>query len=173
MHSKVFYDYCVWNDEESALWALNSFSDIDTLYDNGGIIRSICTKHNITLLKALIHYFENTQFSDKEGEKYKEAHSKLVEILDEASEYASPEMNRVISEYLGLDIALLDDVPDEDHDPAWQETPTQDPSKQGLTERMLIPHNIDAARELINDSFDALSASDTSSGLSVEVMGEL
>lgn len=111
IHSKIFYNYCVWNDEEGALWALDNFRDIDILYDNGGIIQSICAKNNTKLLEAALDYFEKKQFSDKD-DPYKEAHNKLVEILEEVNDwidYLSP-LHSLINKYIGYDVARLSEV---------------------------------------------------------------
>jgi hypothetical protein len=111
MHSQIFYDYCVWNDETSALRMLNAFSDIDILYDAGGVIRSICTKNNPRILKATLDYFENRQFPQKDA-GYHTARSRLIEILEECDESVGSmsETHSIISEYIGSDIACLDDV---------------------------------------------------------------
>ncbi len=111
MHSKLFYNYCVWNDEESALWSLKNFGDVDILYDKEGIINSICTNNNAILLQASLDYFENIQFPDK-GEQYKEAHGQLVDILEEVINWidSSSPVYPIIYRYMYHDIANLNEV---------------------------------------------------------------
>lgn len=134
MHSKLLLHFCVCDKEEDALWLLNTFDDIDILYDEGSIVRSICVKNRPHLLKAALDYFENKQFLDK-GAQYQDSHHKLLEILEEASDWtdSSSEMHSLISEYLGSDIARLCDVseaqdlvPSEQHAPKHRGTLTLD-----------------------------------------------
>jgi hypothetical protein len=113
MSSKTLYLFCCMDDEVSALQILETFDDLDILYDDGAIVRLVVAKNNTTLLKASLDYFEHKQFSDK-GEKYKEAHNKLIEILEESSDGtdSSSAVHSLISEYIGSDIGRLSDVYD-------------------------------------------------------------
>ena len=141
MHSELLHSYCILNDTESASWVLDTFNDIDLLYREGAIINSIVVNNNTHLLQAALDYFENKQFLDKESKKYEEANQKLVEILEEASEWVctSPDTNAIIFKYLGVDIARLEDVSEaDDLAPSRQHSSEHGAS---LTDDILKIHN--------------------------------
>jgi len=111
MNSKILYQFCIANYTESVLEMFKHDKDIDILYREGIIIRSMIIDKNAELLQAAINYFENTQFPIKDA-AYEEASRKLMEILEESAdnEDAPPEIRAIIAKYTGDDVACLDDV---------------------------------------------------------------
>jgi len=111
MYSKTLHQFCAWHDEKGALDVLEFFGDIDILYNDGAIIRTMIANNQVSALKAALDYFENKQFPVKDS-KYEEASDKLIEILEDATDGTGVplEITTLISEYIGNDIALLRDI---------------------------------------------------------------
>lgn len=111
MHSSLLYSFCCRDKADCALIILNSFDDIDIMYNDGDIIRVMISKNQATLLRAALDYFENKQFPIKD-DGYKEKSQKLIETLEEFSDGSNAEISRLVSEYIGNDVAILQDVND-------------------------------------------------------------
>jgi tetratricopeptide (TPR) repeat protein len=109
MHSELICNFCCWDATDSALTILDSFDDIDILYNNCAIIRTAMSKNQATFLRAALDYFENKQFPIKDGE-YEKASHKLIEILEEYNDGSNLDISAIVSDYLGNDIAILQDV---------------------------------------------------------------
>lgn len=129
IHSRLVYQFCCRNNFQPAIKLLSSFVDIDIMYDDGGIIDLAITKEQPVLLSNLLQYFEEVQYPFKNN-AYHIAHQELVEKLEELGEGSSSksEVNTIISQYIGSDIATLVDVvdnnaqSDEDHVAACHST---------------------------------------------------
>jgi hypothetical protein len=98
------YDYCRWNDSKNVKKLLKKSSDIDILDDRGIFLRLAISGNNLEILKSLLTYFEEKQFSTKNTE-YHQVREKLVEILENATDSIelSPEIKEVLSPYIDFE----------------------------------------------------------------------
>lgn len=104
MTSKSLYNFCGWNDTKKVQELLNLFDDIDILYENGAFFDFAISKGNVEICKALITYFEDKQFPIK-NTKYEEAKTKLIEILENATDSVAlpTEMKEILSPYIDFE----------------------------------------------------------------------
>jgi hypothetical protein len=104
MTNKSLYNFCGWNDTKRVQQLLDTFDDIDILYENGSFFDFAISKGNVEICKALITYFENKQFPTKNTE-YQEAKDKLIEILENATDSVdlSLEMKVVLTPYVNFE----------------------------------------------------------------------
>jgi len=102
--NNIIRDFCASNDTKSVKQMLGIFNNIDILYDDGVFFYFPISNSNVQLCKALIEYFEETQFPVKNIE-YHEAKDKLTKILENATDSVGlpPEMKEVFSLYLDFD----------------------------------------------------------------------
>ena len=114
MINKLLYNNFCWNEEKEVIKILDTYNGIDVFYKNGKFFEFAISKGNVDVCKALVNYFENKQFPEKNRE-YEEAKGKLIEILENITSNMdiSSEMQKVLSPYIdfeeNIDIARLSD----------------------------------------------------------------
>lgn len=119
MINKLLYNNFCWNEEKEVIKILDTYNGIDVFYKNGKFFEFAISKGKVDVCKALVNYFENKQFPEKNKE-YEEAKDKLIEILENITGDMdiSSEMQKVLSPYIdfeeNMDIARLSDFEDFD-----------------------------------------------------------
>ena len=105
--NRDLHHYCRCNNTEWVNRILDTSKDINVLYEYGTFFRFATKNNNVEICSALLTYFEEKQFSDKD-DKYLEARYQLKEILENATyEREIPkEMKHVLSSYLDLEFDL-------------------------------------------------------------------
>ena len=84
MNNNTFIsDFCSLNDAKLVKQLLNIFDDVDVLYNEGIFFDFAISKGNTDILEALLTYFENKQFPEKNND-YEEAKTKLIKLLKNA-----------------------------------------------------------------------------------------
>ena len=116
MYNNNLYTFFCTNNTSNIKTILEIFNEIDVLYENGIFFEFALSKgNNVDVCKALLSYFENKQFPEKNRE-YEEAKGKLIEILENITSDMdiSSEMQKVLSPYIdfedSVDIAKLSDL---------------------------------------------------------------
>lgn len=107
MNNSTLYNFCCANETRYALIILDSFNDIDVLYKEGVFFDLAVANKNISICKALLNYFETTQFPVK-NQRYEEAKEKLTEVLENATDgiELSKEMKEVLAPYIDFEDSI-------------------------------------------------------------------
>ena len=104
LYNNSLYTFFCSNNSSNILFSLKEFDGIDVLYQNGFFFSCAISKGNVEICKALITYFEDKQFPIK-NTKYEEAKTKLIEILENATDSVDlpTEMKEILSPYIDFE----------------------------------------------------------------------
>jgi len=101
MKNILLSDYVSWDDTRKVSDMLNQHKDIDLTYDDGLYFKLSIKHNNIKILNSLLQHYEQTNLKgNSDSLEYKVAKYKLQQILQDAVNTPSKEIQELLEKYL-------------------------------------------------------------------------